>query len=190
MAQNRNRACHIIWREQTPNRGRGVQVGPMHPLWICKISEIHVISPIKYLRHLTASMCCPCWTPSLDTTHFQKRNMYVYIYKIFVQCYAAHYVIKVLILRSWQRRFPRLCVHRKYTHYVYKSIIYAYKRMYIYTPALEAAAPTVFMVWPRAWTAGKVKKTWQQQRDIVEAKGEDCACYHEWLSALLMGFFR
>ena len=30
-------------------------------------------------------------------------------------------------------------------------VIYVYKRMNIYAPALEPAAPTVFMVWLRAW---------------------------------------
>jgi hypothetical protein len=34
-----------------------------------------------------------------------------------------------------------------YTQYMYNSIIHVYKRMYIYAPLLEAAAPTVFMAW-------------------------------------------
>ena len=29
--------------------------------------------------------------------------------------------------------------------------MYIYKHMYIYSPTLEAAAPTVFMVWLQAW---------------------------------------
>ena len=47
-----------------------------------------------------------------------------------------------------------LSVHNihNYTMYVKWSIIYVrvYKCMYIYAPALECAAPTVFMVWQRA----------------------------------------
>ena len=29
--------------------------------------------------------------------------------------------------------------------------MYVYKRMYIYAPALEAAALTVFIIWLQAW---------------------------------------
>jgi len=38
-----------------------------------------------------------------------------------------------------------------YTQYMYNSIIHVYKCMYINAPLLEAAAPTVFMVWLFAW---------------------------------------
>jgi hypothetical protein len=50
--------------------------------------------------------------------HSSKKLMLknVCICKMFVQCCAAHYVIKLLILWSWQRRFLRLCIHNICTH--------------------------------------------------------------------------
>ena len=53
-------------------------------------------------------------------------------------------------------------------------VIYVYKRMYIYAPALEPAAPTVFMVWLRAWLRVRVmrfggeKNADKNQESIVE----------------------
>ena len=51
--------------------------------------------------------------PQLKTTQFQK---FTYA-RCYVQCYSAHYVIKVLILWLHQRHFLSLCTHnmRKYT---------------------------------------------------------------------------
>jgi hypothetical protein len=41
-----------------------VQVGAMYPAGICKISKTNMlISPLKNVRHPTASSCCPCWAP-------------------------------------------------------------------------------------------------------------------------------
>jgi hypothetical protein len=34
-----------------------------------------------------------------------------------------------------------------YIGYVKSSIVYVYKLMFVYAPALEAAAPAVFVVW-------------------------------------------
>jgi len=42
---------------------RGVQVGAVHPLGICKISKTNMlVSPLKNVRHPTASTCCLCCT--------------------------------------------------------------------------------------------------------------------------------
>lgn len=42
--------------------------------------------------------------------------------------------------------------HTEYIHTVYVSqnITYVYKHLYVYAPALEATATTVFIVWLRA----------------------------------------
>jgi hypothetical protein len=62
-----------------------------------------------------------------------------------VQCYTAYYVIKVLILWSWQRYFLHLCIHNVYSQYMYNTALYThiYKHSYLCAPALEATAPTV-----------------------------------------------
>jgi hypothetical protein len=39
--------------------------------------------------------------------------------------------------------------------YVLACLVYVYKYIYVYSPAVEAAAPTVFMVWLRAWRRAK-----------------------------------
>jgi hypothetical protein len=96
--------------------------------------------PFKNVRQPTATTCCLHWTGEVGNNSFSKAYVYA---RCFVYCYWAHYVIKVLISWSWQRRFLRLCVHKIYTVNVKYSIIYAYKRIYIYVyaPELEAAAP-------------------------------------------------
>lgn len=108
------------------------------------INEKRADQPFKNVRHPTATPCCLHWTGKVGNNSFSKAYVYA---RCFVQCYMAHYVIKLLISWSWQRRFLRLCVHKIYTVNVKYSIIYVYKRIYLYAPALEAAAPTTLMVW-------------------------------------------
>ena len=59
-----------------------------------------------------------------------------------------HYVLKVSILWSVQRRPLSLCIHNIYTQYMYKRAVYTYINvcMYVCAPALEGTAPTVLMV--------------------------------------------
>ena len=73
--------------------------------------------------------------------------------------------MKVLILWSQHGAFQvyayiinsiRMCIH--HTQYTYNTALYAYIKAYvctyvfIYGPALKAAAPTVFTVWLRTWS--------------------------------------
>jgi hypothetical protein len=85
---------------------RGVQMHPlqirMHPSGICKISKTNMlISPLEYVRQSTASTYCLCRTAVAGNNSFS--NMYAYVLRCFIECYGAQYVIKVLILRSWQK---------------------------------------------------------------------------------------
>jgi hypothetical protein len=112
----------------------------LHPLRIREISNTNIlISPLKNVRHPTASTYCHCWTAVVGNNSLSK--MYIYA-RCFVQCYKAHCGAKVLILWSWQRRFLRLCIHNIHTR-----TIEHYIRMYVYAPVLEAAATTMLMVW-------------------------------------------
>jgi hypothetical protein len=105
-----------------------------------------LINPLNNVRRPSSSTSCLCWTAAVGNNSFS--NMYVYaIY--FVKCYKAQYVIGVFILWSWQRRLLRLRIHNIYSHY--NTALFAYINVCIYAPALESAAPTVFMVWLRAW---------------------------------------
>ena len=48
------------------------------------------------------------------------------ICKMFVHCCRAHYVIKMLIFRSWQKRFLRLCIHNIYSQCMYNRALHTY----------------------------------------------------------------
>jgi hypothetical protein len=85
----------------------------------------------------------------LETIHFQN----VCIYKMFCgmsQSALCNRSVDFVVLTN---ALLSLWVHNihNYMMYVQWSIAYVYNCMYIYAPALECAAPTVFMVWQRAW---------------------------------------
>jgi len=71
-----------------------------------------------------ATLYCIHVFPLLNHRMWQQlifKHVYIYIYicvcvcvRYCVQCYRAHYVIKVLILWSWQRRFLYLCLPHIY----------------------------------------------------------------------------
>jgi hypothetical protein len=112
----------------------------LNPLRIRKISKTNMlISPLKNVRHPTASTYCLCWTAVVGNNSLSK--MYIYA-RCFVQCYKAHCGTKGLILWSWQRRVLRLCIRN-----VHPRTIEHHTRMYVYAPVLEAAATIMFMVW-------------------------------------------
>jgi hypothetical protein len=66
-----------------------------------------LISPLKEGNTISHTHVASVELPWLETTHFQK--MYVYG-RHSVQCYTAHYVIKVLILWSRRRHFSHLYI--------------------------------------------------------------------------------
>jgi hypothetical protein len=79
----------------------------MYSLVICKILETNMLFiPLENVRHPTQSACCLCWTAVVENNSFSK--LYA---RCFVQCNRAHYIIEVLILWSWQRRFLLLYIH-------------------------------------------------------------------------------
>jgi len=43
-----------------------------------------------------------------------------------------------------------MLMHTLYTQHMYKSIINVYNCMYTYAPAMDAAAPTAYIVWLQA----------------------------------------
>jgi hypothetical protein len=57
------------------------------------------------LPHLGIASVEPPW---LETTHFQKC---MYMSDVFWQSYRAHYIMKVLILWSWQKHVLCLCMN-------------------------------------------------------------------------------
>ena len=81
-----------------------------------------LISTLKNVWHPTASTCCLCWTIVVGNNSFS--NMYVYA-RCSVLCRRVRYVIKVLILRSWQRCF---IMHMQYmcTLYVCNGALCTY----------------------------------------------------------------
>jgi hypothetical protein len=68
--------------------------------------------------------------------------------------YRPHYEVNAFIVWSWEGGFVCLCIHKIYTQS--KSALYTYINVHRREPALDATAPTVFMVWPRAWTSGRL----------------------------------
>lgn len=102
---------------------RGVKLATMHPLrtWmhplgIRKISKNKLlISALKTVRHPTAPTSCTVELPKLGTAQYAR---------CLVQCWRVHYVIKVLILCYWQRRFLPLCVRNIYTFYIYNRVLW------------------------------------------------------------------
>ena len=75
------------------------------------------------MRRRTVCTCCPTEQPWLETTHFKKCIVYA---SCFVQCYRARYVIKVLILWSWQRPSWNLRVRNTYTQCMYNRALYTH----------------------------------------------------------------
>jgi hypothetical protein len=110
----------------------------MHPLGIFKISNTNsLISPLKSVRHFTASTCFSYWTTVGGNKSFS--SMYIYV-GCCVQCYRAYYIIKVLILLSRQRRFLYLSIpyiniykvfNKDYILYrAFHSVLRDYKHLY------------------------------------------------------------
>jgi hypothetical protein len=145
--------CPIIHYLLGCNQARS-HGGAMHPLQIW----VHLLGVSKICQGQTcwSARCKTCGTPLsprvasvepswLETTLLQK-CMHVQ---------NARNVIGSTILFNYWFCCPdkRAFYAYAYTHtqYIYNSIIHVYKRMFVYAPLLEAAAPTVFMVWLLAW---------------------------------------
>lgn len=98
---------------------RGVQVGAMHPvhIWmhpigIRKMSKtIKLSSPLRNVRHPTASSSCLCWPTVAGNNSFSDMRVNA---ESFVQDYSAPCAITVLMLWSWQGTI--LCVSLHYTY--------------------------------------------------------------------------
>ena len=112
---------------------KGELVCAVHPLGICKTSKTDILNSSLLNRRgwkqlIFKNVCiCRMFCGKLQSTLCNGSADFVVLTKALL----------------------RLCVRNiyNYTMYVQWSIIYVYKCMYIYAPALECAAPTVFMVW-------------------------------------------
>ena len=117
----------------------------MHPLGICKISKTNMlISPLKHVRHSSTYTCCLCWAAMV------RNNSFSY----FVQCYRAHYVIKMFILWFLQRRFWYLCRHHVCMYRVRECVCIIHHYVCIQTymrirTHAAVATRTVFVIWLR-----------------------------------------
>jgi hypothetical protein len=123
----------------------------LNPLWIYKISDTD--TPISLIK----KTCDILQHPHVVSVKPQRLETIskVYVYaRRFLQCYRICYGTDVMILWSWQRHLLNLSIH-----YIYICAVYVYWCMYIYmyAPALEAAAPTVFVVWFWAWVVDDCK---------------------------------
>jgi hypothetical protein len=149
-------ACHNSWsRTQTCCQGAASGCKARATIFdaptrnLQNIKHNHTDQPAKEtcgtLLHPPVVTAEPPW---LDTTHFQKRK-YVQniLYSVRLYC-----VVKVLILWSWQRRFSHLCILRVlYTLYYNKAIRHIETYVHI-----KHSASTVFMIWLRAWSNGRL----------------------------------
>jgi hypothetical protein len=86
---------------------------------ISKISQTNMLSsPLKslttYGTHVLPLFNCHGWKKNLFS------QLYVHV-RCFLQCWTAHYVIKALILWSWQRCFLCLCTYHIHSICIIKN---------------------------------------------------------------------
>jgi hypothetical protein len=120
----------------------------MHPLGMCKISKTNML--INQPQKKCHILRYPCVASVKQVTFKHVVCRICMMFRAMLQSALCNYSA---YLWSWQRHFSRLCKCNigLYTQYMYNSITYAYKRMYVDAPTLEAAATTVFVVWLRSW---------------------------------------
>ena len=119
----------------------------MHPLGIRKISKANLlISALKTVRHPNGSSYCLCWAAEVGIAQYTR---------CFVQCYRAHYAIKVLLLWSWQRRLLPLCIRNIYTIYMHNRASRTCRKVSAHAHPQRKPLHPVFMGWLRAWQKAK-----------------------------------
>jgi len=93
------------------------------PLRICRISKTHLlISPLRNVRHPTASTCYVRWTAVVGNNTFTKIFVYT-LYKLFCRVlWSALCNLSVDFFLFWQRRFLRLYIYIYI--YIYISGVY------------------------------------------------------------------
>jgi hypothetical protein len=110
--------------------------------WISQINML--IGPLKNVRHPVTSRCCLCW------------NVSTYKLDAFCSVTGAHYVIKVMNLWYWQRRFVSLHTHNRHTQYVCNRALYCIRILtYMHICTCTRSRWTYCVHGPGYWPDGR-----------------------------------
>ena len=157
------------------NRIRGHQTKPaaMEDMWV-KCTTTNLSAPTMNLQNKNKI----CWSARWKTCATLRQllvasvePLWLEITSFYMQEILCSVVERTVQWKCWfcgpDKGAFYACAFTAYIHSMFKTEhCIVQKRMYVYAPALVAAAPTVFMAWPRAWmkeTPRLVRSAWSHQ---------------------------